>query len=199
MTNPLILASASSIRAELLTRAGVEVRIDPARIDEAAIKQGMLSEGAPARDIADTLADLKARKVAGRHPTGMVLGADQVLVHDGKLYDKPADLDDAKQQLRALRNSTHKLLSAVVIYQAGRPVWRHIGEVRLEMRNFSDAFLESYLQDQGDDVLATVGGYKLEEHGAQLFNRITGDYFSVLGLPLLEVLHFLRQHGVLKT
>ena len=127
-----------------------------------------------------------------------MLGADQVLVQAGTLYDKPADLPEARAQLSALRGKTHELLSAAVIYEGGRPVWRHIGRAQLIMREFSDIFLDTYIDRHGDDLLATVGCYKLEADGACLFSRVQGDYFSILGLPLLEVLQFFRTRGVIQ-
>lgn len=198
MTDPVLLASASAARAEMLRNCGVPIEPHPARIDEAAVKAAMLAEDAPPRDIADTLAELKAQRIAQRNPDRLVLAADQVLVQGGTLYDKPADLDEARAQLSALRGKSHELLSAAVVYEGGRPVWRHIGRAQLVMRDFSDAFLESYLSKHGDDLLATVGCYKLEADGPCLFSRVQGDYFSVLGLPLLEVLQFFRTRGVIQ-
>lgn len=198
MTDPVLLASASAARAAMLRDCGVPIETQPARIDEAAVKAAMLAEDAPPRDIADTLADLKAQRIAQRNPGRLVLGADQVLVQAGTLYDKPADLDEARAQLSALRGQAHELLSAAVIYEDGRPVWRHIGRAQLIMRAFSDAFLDAYIDRHGDDLLATVGCYKLEADGACLFSRVQGDYFSVLGLPLLEVLQFFRTRGVIQ-
>ena len=196
MPTPLILASRSEGRATLLRQAGVPFETVAAAVDEAAVKAAMLAEAAPPRDIADTLADLKARRVAARRPGALVLGADQVLVSAGELYDKPRDLEEAADQLRRLRGATHELLSAAVVYEEDRPVWRHIGRARLTMRRFTDAFLEGYLARHRESLLATVGGYHLEDGGAQLFSRVEGDYFSVLGLPLLELLGFLRTRGV---
>lgn len=196
MPTPLILASRSEGRATLLRQAGVPFETVAAAVDEAAVKAAMLAEAAPPRDIADTLADLKARRVAARRPGALVLGADQVLVSAGELYDKPRDLEEAADQLRRLRGATHELLSAAVVYEEDRPVWRHIGRARLTMRRFTDAFLEGYLARHRESLLATVGGYHLEGGGAQLFSRVEGDYFSVLGLPLLELLGFLRTRGV---
>lgn len=199
MNLSLILASQSSARRDLLQNAGVDVECQPARIDEAAIKAALIAEKAPARDIADALAEMKTRRVAGKNPARLVLGADQILVSNGKIFDKPSSVDEAKNQLKALRGQTHTLFSAAVIYDQGAPVWRFIGKVDLTMRDFSDAFLGQYLVQMGDDLFTTVGGYKLESLGSQLFLSVKGDYFSVLGLPLLEVLGFLRGKGICQS
>ncbi len=192
----LILASGSQIRAEMLRNAGVALETIVARVDEDAIKSALMFEGAPARDIADALAEMKARRVAAKNPEALVLGADQVLVCEGNIFDKPDTIDIARTQLQTLRGKTHELLSAVVIFEDGTPIWRHIGRAQLMMRPFSDAFLENYLQTHAEDLFTTVGAYKLEAQGSQLFTRVQGDYFSVLGLPLLEVLGFLRTRGI---
>lgn len=196
MIPPLILASRSPARAALLARARVAFEAVSAAVDEAAVKAGMLAEGAPPRDVADALAELKGLRVASRMPGRLVLAADQVLVCDGRLLDKPADLADAREQLAALRGRRHELLSAAVVFEAGRPVWRHIGRAQLTMRPFSDGFLEAYLAAEGEAVLDSVGAYRLEEGGAQLFSRVDGDIFTVMGLPLLELLAFLRSRGI---
>jgi len=193
----LVLASASRARADLLRNAGVELAIDPARIDEAAVKASLLAEGAPPRDIADSLAELKARRTGARHPAALALGADQVLVHQGEILDKPASPDEARAHLRRLRGERHELVSAAVIVTQGAPVWRHVGQARLTMRPFSDVFIDDYLDRVGEAALTSVGAYQLEGLGAQLFSRVEGDYFTILGLPLLEVLGFLRARGVL--
>lgn len=194
---PLILASGSSARAALLTAAGVEFEVLLARIDESAVKEALGAEGAPARDIASALAELKARRVGARRAGRLTLGADQILVCDGRLFDKPADRAEAAEHLRTLRGKTHQLLSAAVICEGETPVWRHVGQAKLTMRPFTDAFLDAYLDREGEAVLSTVGAYRLEGLGAQLFQRVDGDYFSILGLPLLEVLGFLRARGSL--
>lgn len=193
----LILASGSSARSKMLRDAGVAHRVDVSRVDEDAVKRAMLAEGAPPRDIADKLAELKGLRVSARNGSDLVLSADQVLVSAGKLYDKAQNADELRAQLRELRGTSHELLSAAVICEGGRPVWRHIGRAQLIMRSFSDTYLEEYVTDGGSGLFETVGGYKLEEKGAQLFSRVQGDYFSVLGLPLLEVLGFLRARGIL--
>ncbi|MEO1774596.1 MAG: Maf family protein [Pseudomonadota bacterium] len=196
-TETLVLASASAVRAAMLTAAGVAIEVLPARIDEEAVKAAMRAEGAPARDQADKLAELKALRISARRPGQLVLGADQVLVAEGAVYDKPADRAGAEAQLGSLRGKPHELLSAAVIALNGAPIWRHVGRARLLMRPFTDAFLSGYLDQMGESVTETVGGYRLEGEGVQLFARVDGDYFTVLGLPLLEVLGFLRARGVL--
>ncbi len=199
MTSPLVLASASRARAQMLQAAGVEVEILPARVDEESVKASLSAEGASPREIADKLAELKAMRVGAKlvetSPQTLVLGADQVLVFEDRIFDKPRDRAEAAEHLRALRGKTHQLLSAAVIVADGRPAWRHVGRAQLMMRPFSDKFLDDYLDRLGDTVLETVGCYHLEGLGAQLFSRVQGDYFTVLGLPLLEILGFLRARG----
>lgn len=196
MSETLVLASGSETRAKLLRDAGVAIEVRPAAVDELSIKAAMRAEGASGRDTADVLAEMKARRISGKAPDRLVLGADQVLVCDGTIYDKPGDLDVAAEQLRALRGRTHDLHSAAVVYEGGRPVWRHVGRATLTMRPFSEAFLASYVAEHGTALLGTIGAYRIETGGAQLFSRVEGDYFSVLGLPLLELLGYLRVRGV---
>lgn len=190
----LVLASASTIRAEMLRRAGVEVEVQPARIDEAAIRDALLADGAPPRDVADALAEGKARKIAGKY-AGLVLGCDQVLALKGSLFEKPTTPEQARDHLVALRGQTHQLLSAAVLYEGGKPVWRHVGVARLTMRNFSDAYLDDYITRNWPGIGESVGAYKLEEEGVRLFAQVTGDYFTILGLPMLELLNYLSLRG----
>ena len=194
----MILASASKIRLQMLQNAGVAVEVKPARIDEAAVKSSMLAEGAHMRNIVDTLAEMKAHKIAMKHPSRLVLGSDQILVEEGNLFDKPVTVEDAKSQLRQLRGKTHRLMSAAVMIRDGEVTFRHITTAKLIMRNFSDDFLDNYSAKLGNSLTDTVGGYKLEEIGVQLFSRIEGDYFTILGLPLLECLDHLRQQGMIQ-
>ena len=193
----LVLASASEIRATLLRNAGVPIEVIPARIDEDMIRASLLAEAARPRDVADTLAEMKAMKLSERDPGAVVLGCDQVLAFEGDILTKPDSVDAARAQLRALRGNRHMLLSAAVLYEAGKPLWRHVGEVRLTMRAFSDAYLDDYLSRNWESIRHAVGAYKLEEEGARLFSRIDGDYFTVLGLPLLELLGYLGQRGMI--
>lgn len=171
--------------------------VDPAGVDEAALKAALAAAGTRSCDAALALAEAKAQNVAGRHLGATVLGADQLLACDGVWYDKPAGRADAAATLRRLRGRTHKLISAAAAVRQGRVVWRHVATAQLTMRAFDDAFIERYLDACGDGVLGAVGAYHLEGRGAQLFERIEGDYFTVLGLPLLPVLAFLRGENLL--
>lgn len=199
MSDCLFLASESESRARMLRSARVAFEIAPARIDEENVKRALEAEGAPPRDVADTLAEMKARKVSEKGSAGLVLGCDQVLAFKGAVLSKPDSVEDAASQLRRLRGETHSLLSAAVIYELGRPVWRHVGVARLTMRDFSDAYLEDYLNRNWDSVKSSVGGYKIEEEGIRLFRSLQGDTFTIQGLPLLELLSYLTLRGTLPT
>ena len=196
---PLILASASAVRARLLMEAGIDVRIVPAHVDEESVKDGLRAEKAPPHDIADALAELKALRVSQRESGAYVIGCDQLLWAEGVVYSKPASRDAARAQLRALRGKTHSLFTAICLAKGGTIVWRQITRPKLTMRDFSDAFLDAYLDMAGEAVLASVGCYQLEGPGSQLFSRIEGDYFSILGLPLLPLQDALRQNKVLMS
>jgi len=195
----LILASASTSRRALLAAAGLSFAVQPAPIDEAAAKRSARASGATAAEAALLLADLKARHVAQAAPDAMVIGADQILVCDGAWFDKPPDIAAAREQLRTLRGRSHELATAVVCQAGQTRVWHHIAQPHLTMRDASDAFIDAYLQAEGDDVTGTVGAYRLEGRGAHLFIRVKGEHSAVLGLPLLPLLAFLRQHGVLMS
>ena len=195
----LVLASGSTARARLLAAAGVVAESDPARLDEGAIKRECRHAGESAADCAIRLAEAKARAVAPRHPGRLVLGADQLLDCDGEWFDKPKDLADARRQLLALRGRTHELATAATVLRDGEAVWRWVTRARVAMRRFSDRFLDGYLAAMGDRVLTTVGGYELEGSGVQLMAEVDGDYFAILGLPLLPLLSFLRESGALPS
>lgn len=191
----LVLATSSTIRQQILSDAGVSFEAIAARIDESSIKDALLADAQPPRNIADALAELKAQKVAMRHPNSLILAMDQVLVADGELFDKPNQRAEAKTQLQSLSGTSHHLISAAVAYENNAPVWRSVKTAKLTMRPLSDAFLDQYLEHEGDAILNCVGAYRLEGLGAQLFTSIEGDYFTILGLPLLEILAFLRTRG----
>ena len=191
---PVVLASTSASRNALLRASGVAFETERPGVDEDAAKAALLGEGAGPRDIADALAELKAVRVS-RRTSGLVIGADQTLDLDGELVDKASSLEEARQRLRRLRGRSHKLHAGVVVARDGEPIWREVQTATLRMRDFSDAFLDGYLQRQGEAVLSSVGCYQLEGEGVQLFDRIDGDYFAILGLPLIGLLDLLRRHG----
>jgi nucleoside triphosphate pyrophosphatase len=192
---PLVLASKSAIRHALLRDAGIPVEVAPADIDERAVEQGV--DTGDAGDIAAVLAREKARVVAARLPGRLVLGADQTLALGARRFSKPPDLAAARDQLKALRGQTHELHTAIALLREGAVVFERREVARLTMRTFSDAFLDGYLGAMGSAVTASVGGYQLEKAGIQLFERIDGDHFVILGLPLVALLDFLRQSGAL--
>lgn len=193
----LVLASTSVTRQRMLREAGLRFDSLAPGVDEDEVKASLKAERAGAAQIAETLAELKALRVSARRPDALVIGADQVLDCNGVLFDKPPDLAHARAQLQALRGKTHVLATSVCVAQNGARLWHHNAQARLAMRPFSDAFLDDYLKTAGEDVLGSVGVYRLEGLGAQLFSRIDGDFFTILGLPLLALLDFLRGRGVL--
>lgn len=195
----LVLASASTVRRTLLENAGVPVAVAPAAIDEEAVRTGLAAEGAKPRDVAEALAELKARRVSARFPGALVLGCDQVLDLDGERFDKPADRHAARAQLSRLQGRDHVLHSAAVAVRDGAPVWRSIPMVRLSMRPLNDDSIDRYLALAGEAALNSVGCYQFEGVGAQLFAAYQGDYFALLGLPLLGVLDLLRNQGIIET
>lgn len=196
----LVLASQSAGRRALLAAAGVPHEAQAAGVDEEAAKESLLAGGIGARDLADALAELKALKLSARRPGDLVLGCDQTLViDDGGRFDKARDLAELAGQLRQLSGRTHRLHSAMVIAEGGRAVWRHLETVRLTMRPLSDAFIADYLATEGEALLGCVGGYRIEGRGAQLFARIEGSHFAIIGLPLLPLLDYLRTRGVIAT
>ena len=194
----IILASGSASRRSVLANAGLDVEAVRPLVDEDAAKAALRAEGVSVRDQAMHLAELKAKKVSSQRP-GLVIGGDQMLCLDGRGFDKPRDRDEARGHLEALSGKTHRLETALVICENGEPVWRHLERPELTMRPLSPEFIESYLDRAGDAILSTVGGYQLEGLGSQLFTRIEGDYFSILGLPLLALMDYLRTRGVLAS
>ena len=192
----LVLASGSRTRAAMLEQAGVSAILDKPLVDEDEVKAAGRAEGVPADAVAEALAELKAQRITRRHPGALVVGADQMLECEGRWFDKPADRAAARTQLLDLRGRTHRLVSCAVVVRDGERMWHKVDSARLTMRNFSESFLDDYLDRVGDDVLHSVGAYQLEGLGAQLFQRVEGDFFTILGLPLLPLLGFLRVHGV---
>ncbi len=199
MDRPLLLASGSEVRLRLLQNAGLAVTARPARVDEAAIRAALQAEGASPRNVADTLAEMKARKIAERERGALVLGCDQILDLEGQLLSKPESPAMARTQLAQLSGKTHRLLSAAVLYDVARPVWRHVGVARLSMRHLSDAWIASYVDRNWDSIRHSIGGYLLEEEGVRLFSAIEGDYFTILGLPLIPLLNAMVARGDLET
>jgi septum formation protein len=194
----VILASGSVSRRALLAGAGVEAATTKPNIDEDAAKAAMRVDGVSVRDQAMQLAEMKAIKVSRTTP-GLVIGGDQMLNLDGEAFDKPADLDAAKAHLRKLSGKAHRLETAIVVAENGEPVWRYLSRPKLTVRVLSNEFIETYVEACGDALLSTVGAYQLEGQGSQIFTQIEGDYFSILGLPLLPLLDYLRVRGVLMS
>ncbi|MEO1193416.1 MAG: Maf family protein [Pseudomonadota bacterium] len=197
MSQPLILASGSASRHRLLEAAGVEIVIDKPSVDESAVKESLAAEGASVRDAAIALAEVKARQIALRRPDALVLGADQMLDCDEQWLDKPGTAEAVADHLRLLAGKSHRLTSAAVICQGNQRVWHSSEEAWLAMRPLSPEFIAGYVAAYGEAVCSSVGGYHLEAAGAQLFTRVTGDHFVVQGLPLLAILGFLRDRGML--
>jgi septum formation protein len=191
----LVLASGSASRRRMLEAAGLTFEVEPPRVDEESAKASLRAAGMKPRDQADALAELKALSVSRRRPE-FIIGADQMLAIEGDVLDKPKDIAEARAHLVRLRGKTHELFTAATVAREGVIIWRHIDTPRLKMREFSAAFADRYLEQVGEAALASVGAYQLEGLGAQLFERVDGDFFSVLGLPLLPLLAFLRQNGI---
>jgi septum formation protein len=194
----IILASGSAIRRQILDGAGLDYEVIVRPVDEAAIKEAMLAENSRLRDIADALAEAKAMRVSRQEP-GLVIGADQIMVMDDTLFDKPKDMDEVRSRLISMRGKKHELVGAVVICENGVPVWRHMCRTKLWVREFSDAFLDWYIKTEGEALIKSVGAYRFEGPGAQLFEKVEGGFFAILGLDLLPVLDYLRTRGVALT
>jgi septum formation protein len=192
---PLILASKSAVRRLILRDAAIEVEIIPADIDERGIEANADAKGAGT--VAALLALEKAIAVSAKHPGRLVLGADQTLALGQRRFSKPGDRAAARTQLKVLRGQTHELHAALALVRDGKAIFEHRDSARLTMRDFSDGFLEAYLETAGDAVTESVGAYQLEKSGIQLFDRIEGGHFTILGLPLVPLLAFLRREGML--
>lgn len=192
----LVLASQSVSRRAMLTAAGVPFNVLPARVDEAAVKAAMA--GSPPRDLADALAELKAVKVSAQVPGALVLGSDSLAVlDDGTILDKPGSREEAREHLARMSGKRHDLVSAAVAAEQGRPVWRHVEAARMFVRPLSAAFIESYLDAEWPAISGCVGCYRIEGPGVQLFSRVEGSHFTVLGMPLLPLLGYLRERGAI--
>jgi septum formation protein len=193
----IVLASTSSTRLQLLRAAGLTVEAIAPRVDEETAKAALLGEGASPRNIADALAEMKARKVSDKRPGDLVLGCDQVLDCDGVIFSKPDSPGQARAHLHQLRGKSHRLLSAIVAYESSEPVWRHVAEARMTMHPVSDAYIDDYVERNWESVRHSVGCYKIEQEGIRLFSAITGDHFTILGLPLLPLLAWMGTRGMI--
>lgn len=199
MPRPLLLASTSAIRLQILSNAGLVATAAPARIDEDAIRQALEAEAAKPHEIADALAEMKARKIADKNPDRLVLGCDQILEFQSKVWSKAETVAEARVQLQNLRGQTHRLHSALVLYDDAKPIWRHVSQATLTMTNFSDHYLDGYLLRNWDAARHSVGVYMLEAEGVRLFSSVQGDHFTILGLPLLPLITYLGTRGFIDT
>jgi septum formation protein len=195
----IVLASASTARRAMLAQAGLAFEVEPAAVDEESLKASLRAEGETAQAAATALAQLKAERISARVPDAVVIGADQILVAPERWFDKPRDRAEAAEQLRQLRGRAHELATAAVVVRGGQRLWHAVATPKLTMRGFSDEALEAHLDAMGEAVTSTVGGYAIEGPGVGLFTKIEGDYFAILGLPLLPLLGFLRQHGAIAS
>ena len=192
----LILASKSQARAALLRQAGISFDISAVSIDEQAIRDAATHEGAPPDDIALLLAEMKGERIASSHSDDMVIASDQLLVCDGEIYGKPRDLDEANRQITNLSGKSHQLISAVILFDKGRRIWHHIARPEITFHNLTDEDITSYLRYVGDDALYSPASYFLEGPGIHLFADVFGDYYAILGLPMLALLPQLKRHGL---
>lgn len=195
-TPRLVLASASTARRAVLQAAGLRFEAMAAAVDEDAIKAAAQAEGIPPAEAALMLADAKAERIARRDPDALVIGCDQLLVCEGHWFDKPADIAAARQHLKALSGRSHQLVTAIVCHRHGQRIWQHVATPRLTMREVSDGFLDAYLAIEAATVTQSVGAYRIEGPGVQLFSKVEGEHAAILGVPLIALLGFLRQHGV---
>jgi len=198
MTNGIILASKSQIRSELLLKAGLKFTVVDANIDEKEVKFSYTNEGYSARDLADVLAAMKAKKLSCKYLDKLVIGCDQIMECNGQILSKVNNPTDLVDQLKFLRNKSHTLYSACVVYFANKAEWRFIGSATITMHNLSDEYISNYVDDNWSEVKHCVGGYKIENSGISILSKINGDYFSILGLPIIQLLNHLVNRGVLK-
>ena len=198
MTIPIVLASQSETRAAMLSAAGVPFEAVAARIDEDAIRAALRAEGATPREVADALAEGKARRVSPKHPGALVIGSDQVLECEGDIFSKPDSPEAARDQLSRLSGRRHKLISAAVIYRDGEPQWRHVDEARLTMRDLSETYIAGYVARNWEDIRWSVGCYRIESEGIRLFSKVEGSHFTILGMPLVELLCYLTLRGAIE-
>ena len=198
-SSKVVLASTSTTRLSILENAGVIVEVVAPRVDEEEIKLAMSAEKASGAEIAEVLAERKAQSVSRQCPQNLVIGADQILEFDNKIFSKPVDMETARESLALLRGREHRLLSCVCVVRNNERLWHNLGVASLTMRDFSDEYLDAYLQTVGDDALAGPGSYQVEGVGSQLFSKISGDHFTILGLPLFPLLDFLRVQGALPS
>ena len=198
MTTNIILASKSEIRALLLKNAGVSYMTVDAGIDEEQVKLSYINEGYSPRDVADVLADMKAKKLSNRFPGQLVIGCDQILSFKDQIISKAKNRNDLVNQLKTLEGNEHIVYSASVVYIDNKPEWRFIGSAKMSMRNLSDDFILKYVEENWTKIQHNVGGYEIESSGASLFSKVDGDYFSVLGIPLLQLIDYLINRGVIK-
>ena len=199
MINSIILASKSKIRSALLFKAGLDFTVLDAAVNETEVKSSYVNEGYSARDVADVLADMKAKKVSDKYPDKLVIGCDQIMEYEGQILSKAISATDLVDQLRALRNKNHTLYSACVVYYANKAEWRFIGSATITMRDLSDEYIFKYVDNNWNEVKHCVGGYQIENCGISLLSKINGDYFSILGLPIIELINHLVNRGVLKN
>ena len=197
MSGKLILASSSEVRKALLEKSNISFTSIKANIDEDAVKSSLLSENYSPRDIADALAELKASKISLKNQNSLVLGCDQILEFEGNILEKPPSKNSAIQQLMKISGKKHCAYSAAVIFESSQPIWRYVGKADLFLKNNSEEYISEYVNRNWESIKNSVGGYKIEEEGCRLFSKINGDYFSILGMPLLEIINFLCIRGVI--
>ena len=198
MVNGIILASKSKIRSELLLKAGLEFTVVDAAIDEEALKCSYINKGYSASDLADILANMKAKNLSSKHPDKLVIGCDQIMEFNGHILSKTINPNNLVDQLKFLRNRSHTFYSACVVYIANKVEWRFIGSATVTMRNLSDEYIYRYVDDNWNEIKYSVGGYQIENNGISLLSKIDGDYFSILGLPIIQLIDYLVNQGVLK-